>query len=172
MVDAAKGATGPKIENTHEFLGLAFAVASFLYCSAVVLLFQVNSAGEDALRSLVQHNTRRHDIIVVSRQADPALAENVLRLSELFDRKIAVWDGLQPSIRDGSGESCFLLSAQPLSNGQRQLARTEHGDSFASDLARKILFFYRRFIARRAKGDRLETEPVYYLFSFPTTEPR
>jgi hypothetical protein len=158
---------GPEVGTTHGFLAPAFAVASFLYCCAVVLLLRENSAGEDALRTLVQQNARRHDIIVVSRQTDALLAENAFRLSELFDRKIDVLDGLQPSTSDGIGESSFLLSASPPSNGRPELARTAHHDSFASDLARKILACYRRNIARRAKGDRLETEPVHYLFTFP-----
>jgi hypothetical protein len=173
MVDrnALKDAGGPGIGTTREILAPAFAVASFLYCCAVVVLLRENSAGEDTLRSLIQQNTRRHDIIVVSRQTDAPLAGNAFRWSELFDRKIVVVDGPQPATSDGLGESCFLLSAGPPSNGRPELARTTQRDSFASDLARKTLDCYRRIIARRAKGDQLETDTSYHLFGFPKKQP-
>ncbi len=169
MVDrqAGKNGRGPGIGTTNEFLAPTFAAASFLYCCAVVLLLRVNSAGEDSLLSLIQQNTRRHDIIVVSRQTDALLAENATRLSELFDRKIVVLDSLQPLAPDDTGPKGFLLSAQSLFNGLHEVARTTRRNSFALDLARKTLAWYRRVIVRRAKGDRLETEPAYYLFSLP-----
>jgi hypothetical protein len=169
--NAGKDERGPRIQSSHEYLAPTFVAASFLYCCVVVLLLRANSAGEDSLRSLIQQNTRRHEIIVVSKQRDVLLAENVSRLSELVDRYIVVRDDLQPPASDDIGENCFRLSASPLSNGQPELARTPHCDSFVSDLARKTLAYYRRIIARRAKGDQLETAPTYYLFSCATKQP-
>ena len=166
-LNAGKNSRGPGIGTTTKYLAPTFAVASFLYCCAVVLFLRVNAEGEDALLSLIQQNTDRHDMIVVSRQTDALLAENAIRLSEPFDRKIVVLDSLQPLAPDDAGPKGFLLSAQSLFNGLHEVARTTRRNSFALDLARKTLAWYRRVIVRRAKGDRLETEPAYYLFSLP-----
>jgi len=165
--DAGGTARKQMFSITARLVAPALVIMCALYCYSVILVLRVNSTGEDSLRSLVQKSTQRHDIIVLSPESDPVLAQNSFRLSELFDRKVVVSDQpdfLMPDTRNGRW---FLLTASPQSAGRPELARIDHPDFFARNLIQTILDWYRRAIAQRAKGDRLETEPVYFLFPFP-----
>jgi hypothetical protein len=152
----------PAFAHRFRFMRPMIATACFLYCCLIVLILRMNSANEDALRSLVQQNTRRHDVVLVSSQSDPGLATNMVRLSQLFDREVAL---LEHSSQTSEGlEGGFvLLSTNSKFGASTSIARTRAAGAFDQDILRAVLEWYRLNIARRSKGDRLEVDDPYFL---------
>ena len=94
------------------------------------------------------------------------LAENAVRLSELFDRKLVVLSpDNEPSDAEGKGRR-YVLTSSPEARATSEIAQSAQADFWAQDWMEGALEWYRRVIARRVRGDRLETAPVYHLFSF------
>jgi len=141
-----------------------FFLPCFVYCCAVNLVFRANGAGEDALRSLVQRNTRRNDVIVISPTSDPRLAQNAFRLSDFFDRKVVVTQQQDDVLPDDARERFYVLSASQSLRGNGPVDRTVQTTFVAQTLTEQILGWYRRVITRRAEGDRLDVATDHFLY--------
>ncbi len=156
----------PSCPTLKRTLWAFLVVGCFAYCYFIILVFRINSMGEDALISLIWKNSRRHDVVVVSHVSDPQMADNIKRWSELFDRKMMTledWNAVR-SVQPCSGMSaCQLTSARRL-DAHDFIAKSGIKTFFGQIPIQRLLNWYRVSIARREAGDRLQIEATYYLY--------
>ena len=149
---------------------IVFLTGCLIYGCVVVWALRVNSADVDALVTLVRQNTSRADAILVSSTDDPWLAQiGEQRLSAVLDRKIWIsQEKIKAAIRrSGAAKGGFFLTATNKDAKGTLVAHTIWPDSPAQKMVVGLLNWYRRAIARREKGDRLEAEAIYYLYQLP-----
>ena len=142
----------------------AIALACFAYGFVVMSVFKINKAGEDQILYLVRQNTARQDVIFFSPKEDPWIAQNARVLQELMDRALVLLPDGPAKEMSGQRGISFQLTGHALPGGRSWLAQTEA--SPPQGFIARALDWYRTHIAKRAPGDRLETEKLY-LYRMP-----
>jgi hypothetical protein len=146
----------------------AFCMACLVYGLLVVLVLRLNSAEDDALMRLVWLHTSRHEILAYVPEQDPLLSQDVERLESLLDRKMIPLSELKNvAVPQTASLKRYLLTASQKEQAGRPVAQGKRDDFLGSKSASSLLEWYRTHIARRAKGDRLETASTYYLYQLP-----
>lgn len=140
----------------------AFAAICLFYACGVVMFLRFNAADEEALLKLVRNNTGRHDVLLYSAPGDPWLANNVKQLAGFFDR-VMVERNQESSQNPLKGRNQYILTAFPEEFSGNTIAETVDDETALPGFARQALTLYRRRVAKRTPGDRLELGRKYYL---------
>lgn len=145
----------------------AFLVGCLVYGLALMLVLRVNSAVTDPLLRLTREHTARRDLLVYAADRDPWLAQNARRLGEHLDRRMLESGAAPPTAEAGHGYRRFLLATAPRPEAGELVARSQRDDFPLIGAVEGMLGWYRRHIARRATGDRLEAGTIFYLYRMP-----
>ena len=135
--------------------------ATFAYGFVVLSLYHIHNGQEFVLVKLVRGNTARPANILITRDADPKLADIQERLQEPLDRHIVVLDKIAEA--DAGMTNTFWLTATK-QDGRKLVASTGGDGIDGPPLAKQLLGWYSRVIAHRRAGDRMDFDAQYYLY--------
>lgn len=137
------------------------AVGCFVYGLAVISFYRVNNSENLALMHLVRHETARTDWIVVVKNLDPATAQLASHLDDMLDRHVVLVDDLKDL---PSGPPLVILTTNPIPGGQL-IVEEQSGSTVGFNASlQKAADWFKRNIAHRTPGDRVELTSHYYLY--------
>ena len=148
-------------------IGVATATAFCLFYCTIWLAFDAFNARDfNPLFALIEQNTPRHSLIVVTDGLTPGGELKPEPFSGMVDRKClsaADWENRRDEMVRGGKEVFFLTHGSP-PPGSRVVAQSQCLPQWTDRFVTPLFDFYRSKISRRAAGDRKTYFDQYRLY--------
>ena len=143
--------------------GTAVALAAG-YLVGWCALDEFNSRDVNALRALVVNHTPRHALIVVADGLMPGGVKNLKPFNEEFDRKLVALEEWSQQSDNATNREVFLLAHTSTVPGAPMVGQSQIRPTWADKVMVPLFDFYRKYISRRAPGNRKQYFDGYQLY--------